>query len=120
MVTIQNRELEALQAKIREAEERLKERESLSSPRSNIGSGRNNRHRRPALAGVFSTGNGEKGHGPSPLSSPISESHPSEGGFMDSSNSATTSSDADESANRDESASENERKGDGKGKGQGP
>jgi len=117
MVTIQNRELEALEAKIREAEQLLKAKASRSSsPISNASHGRNTPRRRPGLEGAFPTDDVEKGCRPSHLSSPISESNPSDEGFTDSSASAATSTDADESANRDDSVSEKEEKGDAQGK----
>jgi hypothetical protein len=117
MVTIQNRELEALEAKIRAAERLLNEKESRSSsPVSNTSHGRNTPRRRPGLEGAFPTDNTDKGRHSSHLSSPISESNPSDEGFTDSSASAATSTDADESANRDDSGGEKEEMGEAQGK----
>ena len=98
MVTIQSRELEALEAKIREAEERLNTKKTPSPSREPESSnGRNSPHRRQGLAGVFPGGEGEKQpQARSPLSSP----RPSDEGFTDSSGSAANSSDASESASR--------------------
>ncbi|KKZ68401.1 hypothetical protein EMCG_00170 [[Emmonsia] crescens] len=112
MVTIQNRELEALEARIREAENRLKETSSRSvSPEEESSNTAENGpdQREGAMVGAFPSGqDAEKRHGQSPLSSPTSESHQSDEGFTDGSNSAATSSDADDSANRDDGATRSE------------
>ncbi|KAK2758333.1 hypothetical protein FQN54_004181 [Arachnomyces sp. PD_36] len=98
-VTIQSRELQALEARIREAEERLKTKKSPSpSGEQESSNGSNSPHRRQGLSGVF-PGEGEKQQRRSPLSSPV-DSGPSDEGFTDSSGSATNSSDASDGANR--------------------
>ncbi|OAX83683.1 hypothetical protein ACJ72_01948 [Emergomyces africanus] len=74
MVTIQNRELEALEARIREAENRLKESNSRSAspeeePSNNTETDTNRRE--GDMVGAFPSGqDAEKRHGQSPLSSP--------------------------------------------------
>ncbi|OJD23588.1 hypothetical protein ACJ73_05052 [Blastomyces percursus] len=112
MVTIQNRELEALEARIREAEMRLKESSSRStSPEeqasNNIAENGSDR-REGDMAGALPSGqDAEKRHGQFLLSSPISESRQSDEEFTDSSTSAAASSDTDESTNRDDSPTGN-------------
>ncbi|KAK2742803.1 hypothetical protein FQN57_005094 [Myotisia sp. PD_48] len=68
MVTIQNRELEALEAKIRAAEQRLKQQNGGQDPSSP--NGRNSPHRRSGLEGAFDSPNSDK--------SPNAEAHQSE------------------------------------------
>ncbi|KAL1966129.1 hypothetical protein VTN77DRAFT_4877 [Rasamsonia byssochlamydoides] len=88
MMTIQARELQALQEKIREAEERLREQESrLASP------SRSNGRHSPNDEGSRQGGEGEESHTRSPTSSPTSDGHPSDEGFTDSATSAATSND---------------------------
>ncbi|OJD17236.1 hypothetical protein AJ78_02673 [Emergomyces pasteurianus Ep9510] len=114
MVTIQNRELEALEARIREAENRLKESSSRSaSPEEEpSNSAENGFDRREGdMVGAFPSGqDAEKRYGQSPLSSPNSESHQSDEGFTDGLASAATatSSDADDCANRGTGPTTNE------------
>jgi hypothetical protein len=97
MVTIQNRELETLEAKIRETEQLLKEQQSRSSASEpDISNGKSSPRRRPGLEGVFPSENAEKGYSSSPLSSPISGNRPSDEGFTDSSTCAATSSENEE------------------------
>ncbi|KAK2752163.1 hypothetical protein FQN55_008053 [Onygenales sp. PD_40] len=102
LVTIQNRELEALEARIREAENRLKQSESRSASPEDNSNGRDSPQRRQATSGAFSSGeDANKSDGGSPLSSPTSERHRS-GGSTDSSGSAVTSSDSDAAHKQDE------------------
>jgi hypothetical protein len=108
MVTIQARELEALQARIREAEERLKQRESrVKSPtRHNDHTNHNDdTHRSADLEG---RGENEKA-AQSPLSSALSDGHPSDEGFTDSSTSAATSNDFDEEEEEEDEGKEKTR-----------
>ncbi|KAL2365644.1 hypothetical protein RJZ56_001404 [Blastomyces dermatitidis] len=75
MVTIQNRELEALEARIREAEMRLKESSSRSASPEEQASNNNAQNgsdrREGDMAGPFPSGqDAEKRHGQSLLSSP--------------------------------------------------
>ncbi|PGH12802.1 hypothetical protein AJ79_04026 [Helicocarpus griseus UAMH5409] len=101
LVKIQNRELEALEAKIRETERRLKARGSRVVSQEEASELKNSMNRRQGMvAGMSSSGeNKDKGHGQSPLSSPTSDSHQSDEGFTDASTSAATSTDADDRAN---------------------
>lgn len=98
MVTIQSRELEALEARIREAEQRLKTGKSGSPSRDqDSNNGRNSPRQRQGLTGVFPSGEGEKRQGRSPFDS---DKQPSDEGFADSSGSATTSSDTSDGTDR--------------------
>lgn len=103
MVTIQNKELEELEAKIREAENRLKEQEaqvsaSASGPSSN---GHNSPHRRPATPKTFNT---EKDNNKTPLFSQTQQkSRPREGYYSNSSTSRSRTN-ADEFGNHSNSA----------------
>ncbi|PGH05757.1 hypothetical protein GX51_02728 [Blastomyces parvus] len=120
MVTIQNRELEALEAKIREAEMRLQKSSSRSASPEEQASDNNpedgSDRTEGDMAGVFPSGQDtEKRHGQSLLSSPTSESQQSDEGFTDSSTSAATSSDADDSTNRDDGPNSDETKENEKG-----
>lgn len=91
MVMIQNRELEVLQAKIREAEERLRKARGAS--------GGDGAHQRDGSEGGFPSADteGEKADdAQSPLSSSVSDSRPSDEGLTDTSASAATSNDMEE------------------------
>lgn len=52
----QSQELEALEARLRETEERLKQRRSRNSSPSSPGNGKNTTHRRPPVGRTFSGG----------------------------------------------------------------
>lgn len=109
MVTIQTRELEVLQAKIREAEERLREQESrVASPTRINGRHSPNDDAQGSTQQSNENGEGQEPQARSPMSSPISDDHPSDEGFTDSSTSTATSH------NLDEAGSENEHEGKGK------
>ena len=74
----QKSQLEELEAKLRETEERLKQKQSRSSsPATGVTNGRSSPHRRQGLESVFG---GTEGYQPnssgrSPLSSPTAEMH---------------------------------------------
>lgn len=91
-MTIQTRELEALQARIREAEERLQREQAAKEAAKN---GDNN-----TLHGTDSAqqGRGESdlARALSPTSSTLSDEHQSDEGATDSDTSAATSNDMDE------------------------
>ncbi len=58
-VSSQSQELEALEARLRETEERLKQTRSRNSSPSSPGNGRNTAHRRPPVGRAFSGQGGE-------------------------------------------------------------
>ncbi|KAJ9198338.1 hypothetical protein DTO166G4_8097 [Paecilomyces variotii] len=91
MVMIQNRELEALQARIREAEQRLKARQSRVLTQSDINKATGHSQR---VEGEEKTHTSQ-----SPLSSPISG--PSDEGSTGSATSAATSHDMDDPGDAD-------------------
>lgn len=96
MVMIQSHELEILQAKIREAEERLKEQEELLARRT----GGNGAHQREGSEGGFpSAPEEERANAQSSLSSSVSDSRSSDEGLTDASASPATSNDLDERVN---------------------
>jgi hypothetical protein len=100
MMTIRARELEALQARIREAEERLKEKESrVASPTSingRISPNEDTEESEQPNGGVAE----EKPQARSLMSSPVSDGHPSDEG-AESPTSAATSHDLDEAGSED-------------------
>ncbi|ODH39745.1 hypothetical protein ACO22_01791 [Paracoccidioides brasiliensis] len=104
MVTIQNRELEALQARIREAEMRLKEKTSRSI---SLEEDCNTEIAAPLPPGKDV--DERNGHSPSSSSS-SPESHQSDEGSTDSSTTAATSSDVDDGASHDGSGNERQEK----------
>jgi hypothetical protein len=90
-MTIQTRELEALQARIREAEERLKEEKaakeaSTQNSGDDSDQGTNSAHQQ-------GRGENELTRALSPTSSALSEEHQSDEGATDSDTSAATSTD---------------------------
>ncbi|WEW57173.1 hypothetical protein PRK78_002635 [Emydomyces testavorans] len=92
-ITIQNWELEALQARIREAEERLKLKESMAvAPNSNTHVNKDHNN----LDNNTSPFDQDES-----ASSPISDSYPSEGGFTDASTAPSTTYNED-AANKDD------------------
>ncbi|GAD94570.1 hypothetical protein PAAG_06212 [Paecilomyces variotii No. 5] len=99
MVMIQNRELEALQARIREAEERLKSRQSRVLTQSDINKATGNSQR--------VEGEEQPHTSQSPLSSPISG--PSDEGSTGSATSAATSHDMDDPGDADYAIDEDDK-----------
>jgi hypothetical protein len=93
MVTIQARELEALQAKIREAEARLGNGDNKAS------SSQNN-DQRGGSADQEGRGEIELAGPQSPMSSALSDGHSSDQGSTDSATSAATSNDLDSNGQR--------------------
>lgn len=79
----QSQELEALEARLRETEERLKQRQSRASSPAAAGSGRKSTHRRPGIGRTFGGEGSEQEQAPatSPLAAqPLSsQSRPSTG-----------------------------------------
>lgn len=59
-VSSQSQELEALEARLRETEERLRQKQSRTSSPSSLNSGRNTPHRRQAIGRAFSEQRSEK------------------------------------------------------------
>lgn len=105
-MTIQARELEALQAKIRAAEERLKQRKSrVLSPSSHNEAARHNEDPGRSQDQEQHDEN-EKARAQSPLSSALSDGHRSDEGFTDSSTSAATSNDFDEAEEEEDESKE--------------
>jgi type II secretory pathway pseudopilin PulG len=96
MMTIQARELEALQAKIRAAEQRLQQRKSRDGSPSGRHESASHREKTGRSQDPGPHDDNEKARAQSPLSSALSDGHRSDGGFTDSSTSAATSNDFDE------------------------
>jgi hypothetical protein len=92
-MTIQTRELEALQARIRETEERLQREQAAKDAAKN---GDNNNLHGTDSAQQEGRGESDLARALSPTSSTLSDEHQSDEGATDSDTSAATSNDMDE------------------------